>query len=294
MTILNSASDGNLSVLCYMGQFLHSCGGKPKDELIAEFSHENGDVPKQTINRWLQVGFFKEVEGKLELPDDLRDVEGVVFKDALRTSVRRVVFEERNNPEDKFFENNQSLASDFTRTIAWGMFQEPLQFSSCFQDLSEYQKLWTSQFPNASTLNDVWFTQLRRWAEFLGFFEGGVLDCSLAVKGEIDEIFLNASSFIIEENEVSLLPIDKFLSQLSLAIPVIDGGLYNKRVAKAGISLPNWGDEQLSPCLSLALYRLGIEKVISLEAKADAVSTKILDVGHGQTIEVSYVGRPKK
>lgn len=294
MTILNSASDGNLSVLYSMAQYLHSCGGKPMDELIAEFAYENGDVPRQTINRWLQVGFFKEVEEKLELPDELRNVEDVVFKDALRTSVRRVVFEERNNPEDKFFENNQSLASDFTRTIAWSMFQEPLQFSSCFRNLSAYQTRWTGQFPNASTLNDVWFTQLRRWAEFLGFFEGGVLDCSLAVKGEIDEIFLNASSFIIEENEVSLLPIDKFLSQLSIAIPVIDGGLYNKRIAKAGTSLPNWSDEQLSPCLSLALYRLEVEKVISLEAKADAAKTKILDVGHGQTIEVSYVGRPKR
>lgn len=294
MTILNSTSDGNLSVLYSMSQYLHSFGGKPKDELIAEFSYENEDVPRQTINRWLQIGFFTEVEEKVELPNDLRDVEDFVFKDALRTAVRRAVFEKKNNPEDLFFQNKDSLASDFTRTIAWSMFQEPLQFSSCLRNLSTYQTRWTGQFPNAKTLNDVWFLQLRRWAEFLGFFEGGVLDCSLAVKGEIDEIFLNASSFIIEENEVSLLPIDKFLSQLSIAIPVIDGGLYNKRIAKAGTSLPNWSDEQLSPCLSLALYRLEVEKVISLEAKADAALTKILDVGHSQTIEVSYVGKPKK
>ena len=294
MTILNSASDGNLSVLYSMAQYLHSCGGMSKDELIAEFSYENGEVPRQTINRWLQVGFFEEVAGHLELPNTLRDFEETAFKDILRTEVRRVVFEKRNNPEDKFFANEDSLASDFTRTIAWSMFQDPIQFSSCLQKLQMYQSRWLSQVPNADTLNDVRFSQFRRWAEFLGFIEGGVLDCSLAVRGEIDKIFLNASAFIIEENEVSLLPIDKFLTQLSIAIPVVDGGLYNKRIAKAGTSLPKWSDEQLSPCLSLALYRLEVEKVISLVAKADAVETKILDIGHGQTIEVSYVGRPKK
>ncbi len=294
MTILNSANDGNLSVLYSMAQYLHSGGGKPKDELIAEFSYENGDIPRKTINRWLQVGFFSEVGGKLELPNELKDVEDIIFKDALRTAVRRVVFEKRNNPEDEFIENTQSLASDFTRTIAWSMFQEPLQFSSCLKNLSTYQTRWTGQFPNASTMNETSFAQFRRWAEFLGFFEGGVWDCSLAVRGEMDQIFLNASSFIIEENEVSLLPIDKFLRQLSIAIPVIDGGLYNERIAKAGTSLPKWSDEQLSPCLSLALYRLENEKVISLVAKADATETKILDVGHGQTIEVSYIGRSNR
>lgn len=291
MTILNNTTDGDLSVLVAMARHLNAKGKVSKDELIEEFAYNNEPTSSRTVNRWTQIGLFVDADGFLNLPVELRGIDPLHFTSKLATSVRRLVFKKENNPEDNFFVNEKSLASDFTRSLAWSLYQEPIQFSGCLEKHEIFQGRINSQIEIADPLNDVKWRQFRRWAAFLGFIEGGLLDPTLALKGEIEEIFTNASSFIISDNKSTLLPIDKFLNQLSMSIPVLDGGEYQKRLQKVGTSLPRWSDENLSPALSLALFRLERNKVISLERRADASLTKILDMGHGHTVEVAYVGR---
>lgn len=290
MSILNRPSDGLLSVLLALRRALLSCGTQTEDallELVAPASViEAPEMPKKTLTRWKQLGFFSEVAGQIGLseviaPIALDDLEG------LRAAVLRLILLPENNAallSGSTDDSEGSRAVDCTRALAWSLVQDPYTFPNTHRNgelLQNAQGVQPSVF-----VNDVRWHGFVEWAVFVGTAwttsRTLVPSPAFAVRSVLGEIFQ-------ENAEVSQ---SDFFRRLAMLLPILDGGTYRTAV-EAQIARP-WRQPQtneVSPSLSAALLTLEHEGTLRLEARSDAPMRKLLGPGGRESRSLSHVVR---
>jgi hypothetical protein len=295
MSILNRTSDGLLTVLLALRRALIAYGPQTESrllELCAPASVVPGGKPemaRKTLNRWTQLGLFRENDGRLDLHPDILRI-GAVDLDGLRSAVLRLILAPENNPmlsSDSESDVENSLASDCTRAMAWALTQDPFAFQAIVphraaEDLESRQGVRPRLFQNSTRWDGF-----KEWSVFLGIAfsssKGIVLNPAFAVRTMLGQIFAG----------VHELPQDVFRAQLAEALPVLDGGRYQAGI-QGEISRP-WRTLQsnhISPCLSLALLTLEVTGDIRIPPpRSDAPLRLLLGRGGRELRSFSHVGR---
>lgn len=294
MSILNRPSDGLLSVLLALRRALIAYGPQPEARLLelcappSVVPEGKPDMARKTITRWKQLGFFEEVDGRLQLHADVAAI-GVDDLDRLRAAVLRLVLAPENNPvlsSDGGDDNEKSKASDYTYAAAWALTQDPYSFPAKYR--GGVEALQASQDTNPRPFaNDTRWAGFAEWAVFLGIAwtapkVGLVPDPAFAVRMVLPDIFTDGSD----------LPLELLLTRLADALPVIDGGRYYLAV-RGQIGRP-WRPDlknQLSPCLSAALLTLEARGDLRLELRSDAPQRMLLGRGGSEVRPVSHIVR---
>lgn len=287
MTILNNESDGDLEILIPLSKYLLGKSSQNSDDIKNIFA-PNGVDPKKlnnTIQRWAQLGLFLKSDENLSLSEDFSSIKASEFESAFPKKLCRLIFSEENSPAEDFFKTGKN-ASDLTRGIAWMLCQDPLKFSQYLSGgFDDVQREFLIPQCNDKSIvqNNTRWPILRRWASFLGFLTGteskSFLDPTLAVERVLPDIFEDCKANIKQVEKRELLPLDVFIKQLGIKVPVFDGGTHRLRV----ISIINHQEltlplkDVLSKTTSLALKRLEFEKKIKLVNISDAGSSMSLD-----------------
>jgi hypothetical protein len=288
MTILNIANDGLFNVLLVICRILAVDGPIQKDKLIDICSNKQEDSVnkvRQTLTRWTQLGMFVEKDGVISLcplakeknrssknPDNIK-----IF---LPSIAREIVFKEENN--ENFWDREKTRTADFSRALSWILAQDiytfPLENVQNLQAIESRQVKDTEKRP---VQNDVRLNGLRYWAHYLGFtskFKNHLIDPTQALKEEAGLLFKKNVEYSAKE----------FLEPLAEKLPVIDGGIYRKRVEEV-LDPQNWQKpsipEMLSTSLSRALWRLELAGIIDLVSRADARANRVLQRQNSQILK---------
>jgi hypothetical protein len=244
-------------------------------------------MARKTITRWKQLGFFREVDGQLELHTDIAAVE-LNDLDGLRAAIVRLVLAPENNPvlTDSADDNENSKASDYAYAAAWALMQDPYSFPAKYR--GGVETLQASQGVDPPPFsNDTRWAGFAEWAVFLGVGWsapkiGLVLNPAFAVRVALTYVFADASE----------LAQDFFLTRLADAVPIIDGGRYQLAV-KSQTARP-WQVERtnhISPCLSAAMMTLEAQGDLRLEFRSDAPQRMLLGRGGRDLRPVSHIIR---
>lgn len=273
MSILNRPSDGLLSVLLALRRALLAYGPLSDSDLLdlaapsSVVPEGKPDLAKKTLSRWKQLGFFREIDGIVQLSQPVADV-ACDDLDGLRKAILRLVLAPENNPAfvmDDEEDYEASKASDCTRAIAWTLAQDPYVFPAKYkggvESLQDAQGVKPRPFAN-----DTRWAGFAEWATFLGIGWSStrtsfVPDPAFAVRSALQDVFGDS-------NEISQAD---FLARLADLLPVIDGGRY--RVAVESQIARQWRDPlttEISPSLSAALLRLEASGELRIEARSDA------------------------
>jgi hypothetical protein len=245
-------------------------------------------MARKTITRWKQLGFFEEADGRLQLRADIATI-GVDDLDRLRATVLRLVLVPENNPaltSDGGDDNEKSKASDYTYAAAWALMQDPYSFPARYR--GGVEALQASQDANPRPFaNDTRWAGFAEWAVFLGIAWtapkiGLVPAPAFAVRMVLADVFTDAPE----------LPQEVFLTRVSDALPVLDGGRYHLAL-RGQIGRP-WRAERnnyISPCLSAALLTLEAHGDLRLELRSDAPQRTLLGRGGSEVRPVSHIVR---
>jgi len=279
MSVCNSASDGNASVLVALFRTVTQLGELDRDELL-EFcapttltdraQSTQGKAAEKTLNTWTEVGLFCQEKNKIRIDDDfvLENRALGASLDHIRRSVRKVIMLPENN--DNFWENEKNRAADLTRGLAWAMCQDV--FTKFFNPHAPLQEEEMKQMNYATKelcvfRNDTRWSSFKYWAQLLGFAwtdSTGTLqiDPTLAVRDVLEDL-------LEDGEEISL---GDFRSKLAEKLPVLDDGVYWKKVREHidPSIVPKVGKKRLSPALSRALVRLDSAEEIRLKQISDA------------------------
>lgn len=293
MSILNRPSDGLLSVLLSLRRALIAYGPQSEPRLLelcapaSVVPDGKPDMARKTLTRWKQLGFFREAEGALELDPAIRAVD-VDDMDGLRSAALRLVLAPENNPAlsgESGDDNEKSKASDYTFAAAWALTQDPYSFPGTYK--SGVEALQASQAIEPRPFaNDTRWAGFAEWAVFLGIAwsakVGLVLDPAFAVRFALQDIFAGTLE----------LPQDAFLTRLSDALPVVDGGRYQVAVqAQIGRPWRAHRPNQISPSLSAAILTLEARGDLRLEVRSDAPQRILLGRGGREVRPVSHLVR---
>jgi len=305
VSILNPTSDGNIEILWSIAKFLSARNPQDVEKLKAKLrvdnpAYDQGTV-QNTIRKALQLGVFVVENERIGLSKSFDTLTKSNFDTEFPKHLRRQIFAKKNNPDEAFFGQDENMASDFTRMVAWAMMQEPSKFSPTFRNFNMMQAELFRQLDVFSEeqqkfINDVRHLQLKRWCAVLGLIQGGsgneFLDATVAVRSELDDVISELSGIEKNEKGRTLYPVGSFIEKLSVLLPILDGGIYQQKimtVARDGVlSLPEKG--RVSQVLSLALIRLEHGALIRLVNLADA-SGVLLDLAQDEPRKVSYVER---
>lgn len=295
MTILNRPSDGLLSVLIALRSALLVFGPQTETKLL-ELAAPSTVVPdgkpdmaRKTLVRWIQLGFFTRKGQKIVLADEVRAVAPDDI-DGLRAAILHLLLTRDNNPAfgSDGTDDEQSLASDWTRAAAWILAQDPYELPDTFREIERLQNL--QDVSPRPFVNDTRWSGFVEWARFVGIghsthYSSFVLNPEFAVRSVLPGVFQ-------EERE---LPQSEFLRRLQVALPVLDGGAY--RVAVEGQITRNWTpllSHQVSPPLSTALLVLEARRDLLLDQRSDATQCTFIGRGRRPFRQVSHFvsGRP--
>lgn len=296
MGILNLQSDGLPSVLVALVRALRTVGPLDREGLLelacpptlqvhtAGFERDRHGA--KTLLRWTQLGLFHERDGKVSLHADVHGLPrgGYAELAALSGVLRRFVLSAENNVEVDG--EHDSPAADFTFALSWALAQDTLALPGGAH--SQIGPIETRQFGASSPYpfqNDTRWNGFRHWAPFLGFGwaenSGLVVDPTTAVREELDSVF----------GQLGELPISGLIFHLSERLPVLDQGMYRRRV-ESRLSPASWratADHEISVSLSVSLKRLHESGHIRLEARGDAPKRMLLGRGHRSLEAVSHV-----
>ncbi|WP_437763394.1 protein DpdG [Sorangium sp. So ce281] len=277
MSILNRTNDGLLSVLVALRRALVAYGPQPEDRLLALCAPASvaGPRPKmarKTLLRWKQLGLFEEHDGRVHLCSSVAALDADDI-DRFRASLLHIVLTPKNNPEfmgagNGEYNEEQSLASDFTRAAAWILAQDIYTMEPNWKAAEALQN--EQGVTPRPIINDTRWDGLADWAPFLGLASPGqrlVFDPAFAVRNVLDDVFAGDRA----------LGQEVFLTRLAQALPVVDGGRY--RVAlEARIEHPwrAFAAHELSPSLTAALLNCDAAGVIRLETRSDAPTRVLL------------------
>jgi hypothetical protein len=302
MGILNRPTDGQLAALLALARTLQAYGPMAEDRLEAfcapaSVMRNAGTQATQvhkTLTRWKQLGLFLEEPSgeaarlRLAAPFDRIDIADV---EAMRSPLRSLVLDARNNPlDDRIDDEESGDASDFSLAVAWVLQQDPYAFRAHWADV---QILQNGQGVSPKFMsNSTRWDGLAEWAPFLGL---GRLDANSAlmpnpvhaVRAALPEIFTGTT----------VLPAREFAAALAVRLPILDRGAYGQAAARR-VTTP-WltlDPTDLSPCLSLALLQLDRERRLQFERRSDAREVfRLLGRGgreHRQITHVALVSDP--
>jgi hypothetical protein len=295
MSILNRASDGLLSVLIALRSGLLAYGSQPETELLelvappSVVADGKPDMAKKTLTRWKQLGFFHETRGAIGLSPSIASIPADDI-DGLRAAILRLVLAPENNPglQTDFGENaDKSMASDFTRALAWVLTQDPYSFPSAYSGVESLQSRQEISPPVFA--NDTRWPALTEWAVFLGAgftsSRSGLTLCpAFAVRTFLDEVF---------EDSTELSQADFFL-RLAGALPIVDGGQY-RMIVEAQTAKP-WRKQlplEASPALSAALEALEAAGTLRLEMRSDAPTRMLLGRAGAEAHRITHIIRTR-
>jgi hypothetical protein len=294
MSLLNIASDGlpNILVVLY-ASVARARNPLTRENLLetvapAGVAHEGGKMARQTLNRWVELGLFKEEESFVSLTSppetEMRDHAEVAL--AARKAARRCALAEENNRE--FWAAQGAKAADLTRSLAWLLAQDVYRVG--FRDLEHLELSQLSDSQSRLMQNDTRRNGLQFWGHFLGFVRqpgGGDIDPTPAIRDVLPDCL-----GVGEE-----MPAFDFAERLAQALPVLDGGQWRYQVEARmePNALPAKSEGQLSTSLSRALINLMLQEDLEFQNRADVGRSVVFTGRDGVRPEYRYswVRRPK-
>ena len=287
MSLLNLASDGLPNILVTLAATLQRAR-KPltRAELLARIApegiaHEDGKMARQTLNRWLELGLFAEVDETVRLTQPLETSAGdeAALLAAVRLAARRRALSEDNNAD--LWAHVQALAADFTRSLAWLLAQDVYRFS--FGDIETLEATQIADTESRLMRNNTRQNGLKYWGHFLGFVRepgGGQIDPTCAIRESLSRCIADGEG----------MPASDFIRNLAEELPVLDGGRWRVAVEDRlnRQALSALAEGQLSTSLSRALRNLSMEGILAFENRADVGRTIVLTGRDGLRSDYRY------
>jgi len=281
MSLLNLNSDGLPNILvALIAAMQRSRKPLARDDLLSRIAptgvvHKNGEMARQTFNRWSELGLFVEDGANtFRLAESLEETPAnneAEFLCAVQDMVRRRVLSEENNAD--FWALKGAKAADLTRSLAWVLAQDVYRFS--FDKSAEVLEAAQLADDDVRLMrNDTRRNGLKFWGYFLGFLRqpsGGEIDPTCAIRQSLSRCIAAGEGMLATD----------FVRNLAAELPVLDGGKWRLNV-EARLdrqALPALAEGQLSTSLSRALIQLRMEGLLILENRADA-GTSIALTGH--------------
>lgn len=277
MAILNRASDGLVSVLVALVRSSIAFGEMPKQKLLdiccpKSLVGDKQEKGRQTLNRWHELGLFVISEKEqIQVTDEFRS--RLKKTNAATTEIAdvalRVIFKQENNLN--FWSAEENKSSDFTRAVAWMLSQDVHKLVPTSHP--EVEHLCNSQAVSSEIIllqNNTRWNGYVSWATFLGF--------GRSESGSVSGGFITDPTPAIRRYAIEILPkgdevpINEYIENMSLSIPVLDGGDFRKMV-ESKLNPDKWtppGPGKLSTSLSRALLRLRAMGEIRLIKKSDS------------------------
>lgn len=275
MTILNNTSDGLYPELIVLFRTVVFLGKVESDELIrvcmpgADLDGSERTRLRGTLSRWIELGLFTEIDGHIKLTEKFRFSKGESlddFANKLPLYCRSLIFDKKNSLP--LWGDSIGVAADFVRGITWLLAQDIYDFPTTWEDgamtFSDKQLIGKKLIQN-----DTRWNNLRFWSRYLGFSTGDSksfqIDPTLAIKDTLPFVFGKTKELSGRE----------FLSSLSEFLPVLDNGVYRQEI-ESELNPQVWrrpSENHLSMSLSLALWRLHLNKTIQFGGKADTGSS---------------------
>jgi hypothetical protein len=269
MSLLNLTNDGLPNVLAVLYEAIaRAKSPMSRDDLLEMVAprgvvHEDGKMARQTLNRWTELGLFREDDnGIIALAmaptSDLRD--DPVVLSSVRRAARRCALLATNNED--LWATESAKAADLTRSLAWLLAQDV--YRTTFGALEELELKQIAD-PQARLMrNDTRRNGLQFWAHFLGFVRqpgGGDIDPTVAIREILPECIKPGED----------MPANVFVEKLAESLPVLDGGRWRTEVESRleSQALPSLAEGQLSTSLSRALIALMMAEELSFENRAD-------------------------
>jgi len=286
VTILNEASDGTLSVLIALRDTLRAYGPMTSERLLAlcaPTAVTDGKKARDTLRRWIQLGFFEEDGGAVRLRDAVA-AETCDDPKGLRCVVTRILLDEKSTPgfdgatasaetEEKSG-SAPSLATDFATAVSWCLLQDP--FTSCSTWATVEPLLLAQKF--TAIQNPSRWNGFVRWSSFLGF--------SVTLPGSSSKhappILVNPAAAAWDVIE-DVLPkgrpkeLGQVLDGLAERLPVLPGGKFSRKVASR-IELPwrKFAPHEVPPSMALALLQWRAAGKVQLTRPSDAGHRSLL------------------
>jgi hypothetical protein len=300
MSILNRASDGLPSVLVVLVRTLRKIGPMERgrlETLIAPSSlqqvsttFDNGKMVRQTLNRWIQIGLFVEEDGQISLAKGYEEgaTEGIVGLRTLGRQLRQLVLVPDNN--DDLLRPEPNYAADFTHAVCWMLAQDPFHLTtgSYVEHINHLESGQFSEEPWAFR-NDTRWAGFLDWAPLLGFGWNAHVPKAKTFIIDPTEAVDDALPWVFDDRHE--LSQSDFFHALADALPVVDGGAYRSKV-EARLAGNTWrptGRHEVSPSLSLSLFRLQEAGVLMLESRSDAPYRTLLGQGFAEVRKVSHL-----
>jgi hypothetical protein len=269
MSLLNLTNDGLPNVLVVLYQaVVRAKSPMTRDDLLETVAprgvaHEDGKMARQTLNRWTELGLFREdADAVISLANaptlDVRDDRQLLS--SVRRAARWCTLSAANNED--LWAAEGARAADLTRSLAWLLAQDV--YRTTFAALEELELKQIAD-PQARLMrNDTRRNGLQFWAHFLGFVRqpgGGDIDPTVAIRETLPECIGPGED----------MPAVVLVERLAEALPVLDGGRWRIAVESRleRQALPLLAEGQLSASLSRALIAMMMEEEVSFENRAD-------------------------
>lgn len=229
MTVLNQASDGQVNTLIALVRASVRFGPRARADLLAICGANLEIVDKSKLNgsfvRWSELGLFETVDGLTALSEPYRSRLGNDAAKAearLPSVVREIALAAENNA--RFWESEGSRSADLSRGLSWMLAQDVYTLdTSNHEGISALESAQMRDKSKHMLKNDTRYNTLKSWMSYLGFARDGarlVVDPTVALRDILDQIFDGDTA----------LPARTFARKAAEVIPVLDGGLYRRRV----------------------------------------------------------------
>lgn len=292
MSLLNITNDGLPNILVVLhATVLRATKPLPEAELLeavapAAIVEDEGQMVRNTLNRWTELGLFVREEGLISAKDKLpnRRATALEILPFTRRMACRQALSEENNPD--LWASQSARAADLTRSLAWMLAQDVYRAS-----FNEFPSQESQQILDPERLlmrNDTRRRGLEYWAPFLGFSRHSfaVIDPTVAIRDVLAEVLAPGEG----------MPAPQFVERLSTVLPVLDGGRWQKAVLEFvdPAALPRRQPGQLSTALSRALLNLWDGGELLLQQKADLGSSITLTGAGGVRSDLTFqwIARP--
>lgn len=279
MSLLNLTNDGLPNVLVALYDAVATAKAPMTRAEVLDTVAPKGLVPdqamaSQTLNTWLKLGLFRQVQEVVTLVDAPADPisSGVALVRAVRMAARQCALAQANNRD--LWAVEESLAADMTRSLAWLLEQDVYRFKFNTAEQLEISQLADQNVPLMQ--NATRRTGLQSWGHFLGFIrqpDGGDIDPTVAIRDVLPELMSEGEELLAND----------LVNRLSARLPVLDRGAYRLELHTRlrPEFRPTSEAGRLSTSLSRALYSLQGDRTLLFENRADAGSSIVLTGRNG-------------
>lgn len=289
MSLLNLPSDGLPNILVTLAATLQRTRKSlTRADLLARVApegvaHKDGEMARQTLNRWLELGLFEESNESVRLAQPLEPSasDEIAFLRAVQDAARRCVLSEVNNPD--LWAQRGAKAADLTRSLAWLLAQDVYRFSFGKNEMGDLEAAQIADNDSRLMRNDTRQNGLKFWGHFLGFVRepgGGAIDPTCAVRDSLNRCIADGEG----------MPAADFVRNLADELPVLDGGRWRLAVEDRleRQALPALAEGQLSTALSRALIQFNMEGLLIFENRADVGRSIVLTGRDGVRPDYRY------